>query len=68
MLQLADKKDRLRHFFIIDGKAKVSTDSARKTLSSGESLTFSRADRVSIENTGRGKLYLIQVDLKHSAE
>jgi mannose-6-phosphate isomerase-like protein (cupin superfamily) len=68
MLQLADEEDRLLHFFIINGQAEVSTDSARKTLRSGESLTLSREDRVIIENRGRGKLYLIQMELKHSAE
>ena len=68
MLQLADEKDGLLHFFIIKGKAKVSTASAKKTLNSGESFSLIEENRVSIENTGRGELYLIQVELKNSAE
>ena len=67
MLQLADEKDSLLHFFIINGQAKVSTNSARKTLGCGESFTLNQEDRVSIENTGTGELYLIQVELKNSA-
>ena len=68
MLQLPVQKDHLLHFLVINGSAKMSTDSAKKSLSAGESFTLNAENRVSIKNTGRGELYLIQVDLKISVE
>jgi mannose-6-phosphate isomerase-like protein (cupin superfamily) len=48
---------------VTKGQARVSSGSQKKTLSSGESITCPADGQVSIENTGAGELYLIQVEL-----
>jgi mannose-1-phosphate guanylyltransferase/mannose-6-phosphate isomerase len=52
-----------QHVLVTKGQARVSSGSQKKTLSSGESITCPADGQVSIENTGAGELYLIQVEL-----
>jgi len=59
-LQLPQATDRTLHFFVIKGEAKVKTASGKKDLSSGDSFTWQAKGRVSIENTGREALFVLQ--------
>jgi len=63
VLLLPDDYDRVLHLFVIQGKAKVSTASKKQSLRLGDSFTWRASGQVSIENTGREELYLIQLAL-----
>jgi mannose-1-phosphate guanylyltransferase/mannose-6-phosphate isomerase len=65
VLLLPDDYDRVLHLFVVQGEAKVSTASKKQSLRSGDSFTWREAGQVSIENTGREELYLIQLALAH---
>ena len=67
-LQLPVDTHTAQHLFVIKGQAKVSAGSQHKTLSSGDSITFAAKGQVSIENTGKKDLYLIQVELKNPSD
>ena len=60
-LQLPRTADRQLHLFVIKGEAKVKTLSGHKELSSGGSFTWQAKGRVSIENTSREALLVLQV-------
>jgi mannose-1-phosphate guanylyltransferase/mannose-6-phosphate isomerase len=60
-LQLPQAADRRLHLFVIKGEAKVKTASGKKDLCSGDSFTWQAKGHVSIENTGREALFVLQV-------
>ena len=61
LLQLPDDESGILHLFVIKGEATVSTASKKKGLGSGDSFTWHAEKQVSIENTGKKELYLLQV-------
>jgi mannose-1-phosphate guanylyltransferase/mannose-6-phosphate isomerase len=63
LLQVPETKDRIVHLFVTQGKAKVSTASEEKSLSSGDCFTWHAEGQVSIENTGKEDVNLIQIAL-----
>jgi mannose-1-phosphate guanylyltransferase len=63
VMLLPDDYDRVLHLFVVQGEAKVSTASKKQSLRSGDSFTWRASGQVSIENTGREQLHLIQLTL-----
>jgi len=61
LLQLPAANDRILHLFVIKGEADVCTASEKKSLSSGGAFTRHTQGQVSITNTGKSDLALIQV-------
>ena len=62
-LQLPETNDRILHLFVMKGEAEISTASGKKSLSSGDAFTRQTQGQVSIANTGKSELALIQVAL-----
>ncbi|UCE52109.1 MAG: mannose-1-phosphate guanylyltransferase/mannose-6-phosphate isomerase [Desulfobacterales bacterium] len=67
-LQLPGDTHTAHHLFVIKGQAKISAASQHKMLSSGDSITCPAKGQVSIENTGKQDLNLIQVELKNPSD
>jgi mannose-1-phosphate guanylyltransferase/mannose-1-phosphate guanylyltransferase/mannose-6-phosphate isomerase len=63
-LQLSGNAGMTYHFLVVKGQAIVSAGSKKETLSSGNSFTCTTQGQMSIENTGKGELYLFHVELK----
>ena len=60
-LQLPQAGDQTLLLFVIRGQARIKTISGHKDLSPGGSFTRQAEGRVSIENTGREALFVLQV-------
>jgi mannose-1-phosphate guanylyltransferase/mannose-1-phosphate guanylyltransferase/mannose-6-phosphate isomerase len=68
VLKLPAEADTAVHLFVIKGQAKVSAGSQDKTLYSGDAITLTAKGQVRIENTGKQKLDMIQVELKKPSD
>ncbi len=66
--RLAADAGTTNHFIVINGQAKVSCGSRKKTLGSRDAVTLRRKGPVEIENQGGGELCLIQLELRQAPE
>ena len=60
-LQLPGDAASAQHVFVIKGQAWVSAGKQKKSLDAGNSITYAPNGQVSIQNTGKGELHLIQI-------
>jgi len=67
-LRLQSDPDRVRHFLVLDGRAKIGDGVQTETLSSGDSITCAAQRQAKIENRGTNELLLIQVELAQKTE
>ena len=63
-LPLTCDADTIQHYLVVNGKAKLSSGKQKKTLNRGDVFTCNLAGQVSVENTGKGELNLVHVELK----
>jgi mannose-1-phosphate guanylyltransferase/mannose-6-phosphate isomerase len=56
------------HLFVLKGQAKFITGSERKTLRSGEAITWRAQAQARIENAAKTELSLIQVELRNQVD
>jgi len=64
VLPLTCDADTIQHYMVVNGKAKLSSGTQKKTLSWGDVFTCNAEGQVSVENTGKGELNLVHVELK----
>ena len=62
-LELPGEPASAQHVFVTKGQAVVSVGKQKKTLNSGDAYTNPADGQVSIENTGKADLCLIQIEL-----
>ncbi len=66
--ELPSQTNSTYHLLVLDGRAKISTDSEDKELRSGEAITCHATAKANIENAAKAELRLIQIELTNGAD